>query len=626
MYSIKFAADQLDYSPPASKRGVELRTTITLSLFPEAQSTVARNERLRLAALEISAIEHQFSKIPTPNRNDSLQAVPPENSSALQVYVGYSSSRSTPEPELREYLAIKKPVVTDPPHVRKKDNPKHTLRKGEDVLLTFLAGEPFSSHRSPDDEDEDFNMDSVEDREDGDHAAKQEQGSCNGGTNGAEGNGNGGHNNTSSSQTGTTGSPGRPPPSGSSGGDDGNDKRKSPPINGVHEMDIDQEQEGKGNNNSTDEQDQNEQKGHGEMGGPEEGPEISQAKLIDLAQSAVGRIKMGSGHGEAPENLPSSAANKLIALRWGPVPKPTHFAQDSPNRLHGPQKVALSNGTNHSGLDKSMALPRSISGANREPSSSGEKLTLPSLSSMPLSPPSVSIKDLAELAIHQEQVCSGTPSASLSAAQQVVSLGNPRPIPDTHQQTSPASPQGQVGYGCDVIHTRKPVHHMTAQERAGFVHSSPTTQVYYTPSPFQYPSPEELHSTGSSSNIPPPPYQSGPPQVYPQSRELPNLNYPSTPSYPYSRDTQTDTRPLRRGSAANLFTQPSYEEHSSARPQTSDPMVSVAGRDGPNINPQPTPRRNVRSGADGGAGLAGAFRCKYPNCTALPFQTQYLLK
>lgn len=577
MCSIKIATDQLrllDYSPPGSKRGVELCTTITLSL-----STVALDERLQLARLEIS---DQFSKIPTSNRNDLPQAI------SSDAYFGH------PTPELE----LKKNVVAladlDTPQVR-RENPNDTLRC-ERVLIAFLAGNRnyFGSSSPRDGSNEDYGRENNE----GDHTARQEQDSGNsGGTNNAEGNGSGEYNNTSNSQTGTTGSPGIPPQSGSSGGDDGNDKGNTPPINSMHEMDIDLEQEGKDDDNSADEQEENEQRGHEGKEGPEEGQEISQAKLINLAQSA-GRF-MGS---EAPESLP--AANTLVALQNGsPVPKPNHFAQDPPNRLPGLPQVTLSN---HSlaGFDKSVSISRNISGANREPSSSGEKPTLPSLSSM--TPPAMSIKDLAELAINQEHVCSGTPSGSISAAQQVVSLGNPRPVPDTHKQASPASPQSGYGYA------RK---HMTT---TNLMHPSSAAQVCY---PYQYPSPEEMHSNGAPSNNQPPPYQPGPPQAYPQSRELPN--YQSTTPYPYPRDTPTDTQSLRRGSAANMFAQSLYEEHSSTR---TEPMVSVAGRDGPNINAQAIPRRNARLGADGGALAAAGFRCKHAGCTAPPFQTQYLLK
>lgn len=437
-----------------------------------------------------------------------------------------------------------------------------------------------------------------------------------------EGNDNSTDSNSSNGRS--NGANGQPAPAGSVGGDGssggtggGGGGGERPPTKGSHEMDVDIKEE---------EVEVKKEAKEDENGGENEISQDQRNRLSSIAIEAVQRTHNGD------------AASGLIALHHSnSCTKSTYVLNpDSPNRHHAPPPTDSSRGSTHS--PPGQVLPGShpdismstLPGISTSPQEISTKPTLPSLSSA-LKTSIPQLQQLADLAIQQHQGSINTSQGGpFSPAQSVVSTTGSQRSSDTPQPaplSPPASTKAQAGYGSDGA--RKPLHHMTVQERASFVHSTPTAPPYYSPMQYQYPPlNEDIHTNGVPPNIPGSPYPPAPQHVYAQGRELPSLNYqPAAPyHYPHEISPSAEPQPLRTGPAANMFAQPQYEEHAPSGPSTADTIPSMAGSDDTIAAPQmPTPKRNSTGNRDGPA-ITGTFRCEYPNCQAPPFQTQYLLK
>ncbi|KAI5810070.1 hypothetical protein DFH27DRAFT_521691 [Peziza echinospora] len=164
-------------------------------------------------------------------------------------------------------------------------------------------------------------------------------------------------------------------------------------------------------------------------------------------------------------------------------------------------------------------------------------------------------------------------------------------------------------------HSRKPLHHMPNRERS---------QLNMSPPSYTHPSTPLSYSSYSSSSTPA--YSSGTEDMringpspgshsayamspqYAQGRELPYLHSstPSSGTSPYGG--------IRRGSSANLFATPGYDD-----PGTSDTIPDESM-----MSAHPSPKTTRGRGSIDGS-PAGTFRCEHPGCNSAPFQTQYLL-
>ena len=624
-----------------SKSGVEVLTTAQESVLELSKflSTLVLRSHRRPSNQETSCDNPQLSKIPTKILKPDSKVVW-SNKPSVSPYFGYfpESPPRSPTPEIRPKSLPTgsnnaATVASAPPRGGRNGC------LGDVVLINFLCPERPDiaaddvKHglraRCHDDEDDDMLRPMDIDKEYDEEAMDKEEGRTNDNQE-RESGGNSEANSTESSggseQSNGTGSQSGPPASagggsqnGSSGGNDGNDEEKKQPTD---KMDLDRVEV-----RVKEEPKEEEKEQKNEMSQDEKDRLSSIAKLADERTQ----------NGEAMDLLPSSnaAASGLIALHHSSSgTKPTHIVNpDSPNRHHNhalPQPP-LSNGASHSPNpvplqpgsqpDITMSTLPIISESSHQASGSGAKPTLPSLSS------ALSIHQLADAALHSQGYSNTSPPGHFSPPQSVVSIagqrssGTPQPVPIS----PPAPNQAQAGYGPEGAHTRKPMHHMTVQERAPYVHAPPAPAYSYAPMQYQYsPINEEMHASGPPPGIQSPPYAQ-PQHPYSSGRELPSLGYPPAAPYHYSHEAPSaEPQPLRRGSSANMFAQQPFEEHTPSGPSTGETTVSATGSDDTIVAAQMSPPK--RSSTSNGAAITGTFQCAHPGCTAAPFQTQYLLK
>ena len=584
-------------------------------------------------------------KIPTVTLKHD-QALLPEKTSRVSPFFGFdpsptNSRPATPESTSNDFLRPLKvnsqrtsaspdpPTVASPPRESGREGGRKGRRgehyQGDVVLIGFLCPERLDIAASvadhpldqPDgaefeivkkgfsrdnddkiaDQDMDVDIDAEfaemnQSKEEGDNgnqnqAPPQESGGCSNKNepedSGKEDNDNGNVEQPSSSGSGTGGLQG-----GSSGGDDGNDEEKKPPMNG-NEMDIDNVMEEK-------------------VEKQEEEGEIQKARLESIASLASMASAVVKQEDCTMDILPSSdAANGLIALHHSnSLPNSASATPDSANRHNAPPPVSVSNGSIHScptpmqpTTQPQISTLAVISESNHQPPG---KPTLPS------------IHTLAEVAIQQGYPNPPPPSGHFSPNQ-----SGQRSLSDTPQPaplSPPNSSQPQAGYGPDGAHARKPLHHMTVQERANYV-----PPVYYPPYPYP-PLCDEMHAPGAPPSIPPTMYTPNHQQVYTQGRELPGLFNQPPSSYHYHEPTPPDPQPLRRGSSANMFAQAPFSDSTPSGPDTGSTNASGGERE---TSAGPTVRSPKRTNRDGQP-VTGSFKCEHPGCHAPAFQTQYLLK
>ena len=636
-----------------SKSGVEVLTparepVLELSRYLSTLVLLSQNR-------EPSCDNPQLSKIPAKIPKPDPQVARPEKPSVSHsAFFGYTSeppSRSTtPEAGAKAHPDSRKvtpPTSSDPPNaaavasgggggdVRSKDHGLPRSCLGDVVLIGFLCPErpdiaaDTVKHglraRCHDDEDDDMlrpmDLDKAYDEEE--VMEKEEEGRTNGSqeresggsgeTNGTESNGRSEQSNGTGSQSGPPASAGGGSQNGSSGGNDGNDEEKKQPTD---KMDLDRVEI-----RVKEESKEEEKERKSEMS------QVEKDRLSSIAKLAAERTP----NGEYPPPSDAAACG-LIALHHSSFgTKPTHIVNpDSPSR-HAPPQPPLSNGASHppnpvplqpgsqADITATTILPIISDSPPQALLGSGSKPTLPSLSS---------IHQLADAALHSQGYTNTSQPGHFSPPQ-AVSIAVGQRISDTPQSV-PISPptlnQAQAGYGPEGAHARKPLHHMTVQERASYVNAPPPpAPAYYTPMQYQYG--EEMNASGPPAGIQGPAY-AAPPHVYVPSRELPSLGYTPAAPYHYSHEAHSaEPQPLRRGSAANMFAQPPFEEQhapSPSGPPTADTMASAAGSD--DTISVPTPKRSSTGSRGEGAVITGSFRCEHPNCTAAPFQTQYLLK
>ncbi|KAF8452985.1 hypothetical protein BGX38DRAFT_1180155 [Terfezia claveryi] len=435
-------------------------------------------------------------------------------------------------------------------------------------------------------------------------------------TSGAESNGRSEQSNGTGGQSGGPAPVGGGSQSGSSGGNDGNDEEKKQPTD---KMDLDRVEV-----RVKEEPKEEEKERKSEMSQDEKD------RLSSIAKLAAERTQNGEAMDCPP--LSDAAASGLIALHHSSFA--THIVNsDSPSR-HAPPQPLLSNGASHppnpvplqpgSQPDLTTTILPIISEPAHKASGSGPKPTLPSLSS---------IHQLADAALHSQGYSNTSQPGHFSPPQAAVSIvvsqrssDTPQPVPIS----PPAPNQAQAGYGPEGAHTRKPMHHMTVQERAPYVHAPPPpTTTYYAPMQYQYtPINEEMRVSGPPPCMQAQAYAPPPQHIYAPGRELPGLGYAPAAPYHYSHEAPSaEPQPLRRGSAANMFAQPPFEEqHPPSGPPTGETMISVAGSDDTIVAPQmSTPKRSSTGSRSDGAPITGTFRCEHAGCSAPPFQTQYLL-
>jgi len=637
------------------KSGVEVLTTAREPVLQLSRylSTLVLRSHKRLSNRETSCDNSQLSKIPTKVPKPGPQAVRPDKSSVspYSAFFGYpsevSSRSSSPGIGHKAHHEKVTPLTnSNPPNTAavasappggggdegsKCPRPQHPCL-GDLVLISALCPErpdiAADAVRGlwPGDDmdiDKEYGEEAMDKEEGGTNGSQERESGSSGEANGTESNERSEQSNGAGSQSGPPASAGGGSQNGSSGGSDGNDGEKKPPTD---QMDLDRVE-------VKVKKEQKEEK--------ERKNEMSQGEKDRL--SSIAKLAERTQNGEAMDFIPPSdaAASGLIALHHSsPGTKQTHIINpDSPNRHHNhtPPHPPLSNGASHppnpvplqpgSQPDITVSTLPIISESVHQASGPCTRPTLPSLSS------ALSIHQLADAALHSQGYSNTPQPGHFSPPQTVASIAGSQRSSDTPQPIpiSPPTPnQAQAGYGPEGAHARKPMHHMTVQEQASYVHAPALpAPAYYTPMQYQYTHMnEEMHAGGPPPGIQGPSYAPPSQHVYAPSRELSGLAYAPAAPYHYSHEAPSaEPQPLRRGSAANIFTQPPFEEHTPTGPPTGETMISVAESDDTIVAPQmPTPKRASTGSRSDGAVITGTFRCGHPGCTAPPFQTQYLLK
>ncbi|KAL7269557.1 hypothetical protein RUND412_007779, partial [Rhizina undulata] len=330
------------------------------------------------------------------------------------------------------------------------------------------------------------------------------------------------------------------------------------------------------------------------------------SETADSLMALKGDPSRHQQHFPAAASLPDQTSATSNSWRLAPPASP-----NSSSRTRGLLPSATpSNQHFQNGGPSSQSLPsiRSTMKNSISPNSPlNTRCTLPPLSSIEVL---ASVASEQQLSHQHETLWAKTsrmpPAPGAVHSSHVIAASPNRP---STAQAPQSSTLPIPGFGQEGSSTRPPIHHMTQQQISSIFSNA---EPYYLKHPHQ-------HYQATYPELPQPAATNGSSTPYPQKfvksqREL--LHIPPPHSSP-----PHGMLPQRRESGASMDCQPEYN----TSPSVSSTVETVSPRgDEPITSPHAQQTFSAQQLAQGPLSGTG-FRCEFPGCSALPFQTQYLL-